>query len=227
MPFLEVIAFNYESALLAEKAGANRLELCSNAAVGGTTPSYGFIKKCIEEVAISSFPMIRCRGGNFVYSKEEKELMAEDIKICQSLGCKGIVFGILNEDDSIDITTLKLFMELAEGMDVTFHRAFDRVKNPLQALEQIIEAGCKRILTSGQKPTASEGLSLIKKCVETAKDRIIIMPGSGIRSHNIAELLEQTGAKEIHSSALRESKELEMVDEEEVRKMVERIKKSK
>lgn len=219
MPLLEVIAFNYESAVLAAKAGADRLELCSNAAVGGTTPSYGFIKKCIEEIAIPSFPMIRCRGGNFIFSNLEKELMAEDIKICKELGCKGVVFGMLQADDSLEIDTVKHFISLSEGMEVTFHRAFDRVKNPLQALEQIIEAGCKRILTSGQQPTAAEGKNFIKQCVDISKDRIIIMPGSGIRSHNIIDILHYTGANEIHSSALLPQKELEMVDEEEVRKM--------
>lgn len=219
MPLLEVIAFNYESAVLAANAGADRLELCSNAAVGGTTPSYGFIKKCVDEIPIPSFPMIRCRGGNFVYSNAEKELMAENIKICKELGCKGVVFGMLYADDSLDIETLKYFMSLSEGMEVTFHRAFDRVKNPLQALELIIDAGCKRILTSGQQPTAPEGKQFIKQCVDISKNRIIIMPGSGIRSHNIIDILQFTGAKEIHSSALQPQKELEMADENEVRKM--------
>ena len=223
MPLLEVIAFNHASAQLAANAGADRLELCSNAAVGGTTPSYGLIKKCVEEISIPTFPMIRCKGGSFVYSQMEKELMAEDIKICKGLGCKGVVFGMLNENDELDMETLKHFMSLSSGMEVTFHRAFDRVKNPIDALEQIIQAGCSRILTSGQAPTASEGISFIKELVSIAENRIIIMPGSGIRSNNILNLLQDSGAKEIHSSALKNPKELEMVDESEVEKMAEQI----
>ena len=227
MPLLEVIAFNLASAQLAAKAGADRLELCSNAAVGGTTPSYGFIKKCVEEISIPTFPMIRCKGGSFVYSQMEKELMAEDIKICKGLGCKGVVFGMLNENDELDMETLKHFMNLSSGMEVTFHRAFDRVKNPIDALEQIIQAGCSRILTSGQAPTASEGISFIKELVSIAENRIIIMPGSGIRSNNILNLLQDSGAKEIHSSALKNPKESEMVDENEVEKMMEQIREIK
>ena len=227
MPLLEVIAFNHASAQLAANAGADRLELCSNAAVGGTTPSYGFIKKCVEEISIPTFPMIRCKGGSFVYSQMEKELMAEDIKICKDLGCKGVVFGMLNENDELDVETLKHFMNLSSGMEVTFHRAFDRVKNPIDALEQIIQAGCSRILTSGQASTASEGIGFIKELVSIAENRIIIMPGSGIRSNNILQVLQDSGTKEIHSSALKNPKESEIVDENEVKKMMEQIREIK
>ena len=130
---------------------------------------------------------------------------------------------MLNENDELDMETLKHFMNLSSGMEVTFHRAFDRVKNPIDALEQIIQAGCSRILSSGQASTASEGISFIKKLVSIAENRIIIMPGSGIRSNNILEVLQESDAKEIHSSALSDQRELEMVDENEVEKMVKQI----
>ncbi len=220
MALLEVIAFNFESAVLAAGAGAHRIELCSNAAMGGTTPSYGLIKKCIEEIPTSCFPMIRPRGGDFRYSQADKSIMASDILICKELGCKGVVFGLLNEQNQIDLETMHHFMALAGEMEVSFHRAFDRVIEPLKAVEQIIALGCKRILSSGQQSTAAEGMHLLQACIGVAENRITIMPGSGIRSHNIASIVEQSGAKEVHSSALQKFDDQEMVDELEIEKMI-------
>ncbi len=198
---LEIAVFNLTSALLAAQAGADRIELCENAAEGGTTPSYGTLKLVREKITIPVFPIIRARGGDFLFSKDEFEAMMRDIRLCKELGFEGLVTGMLNADGSIDVERTKRIVELAYPMEVTFHRAFDRAKEPLRAMEDIIACGCQRILTSGQVPDAFNGKELIKELVEIADGRIIIMPGSGVRSNNIAELAEFTGARELHSSA--------------------------
>lgn len=198
---LEVIAFTIESCHIAAAAGADRIELCDNPGEGGTTPSYGMLAKAREATTLALFPIIRPRGGDFLYSTDEFDIMLTDIDQCRRLGCDGIVAGLLTEDGAVDKHRTRLLVEAAYPMEVTFHRAFDRTTDPLQALEDIIDCGCQRILTSGQKPTATEGADLIRTLVKVAGDRIIIMPGSGIRSDNIASLKNETGAMEFHSSA--------------------------
>ena len=198
---LETIAFNIESCKHAQKAGAHRIELCDNPGEGGTTPSYGFIKAARKILKIDLFPIIRPRGGDFFYFHEEFEIMKTDIQVCKDLGCDGVVFGILNDDATIDKVRCKILLQLAYPMSVTFHRAFDRVTDPSQALEDVIECGFERILTAGFYPTAMEGTDNLKKLIQVADERIIIMPGSGIRSSNIKQLLESTNAIEFHSSA--------------------------
>lgn len=198
---LEIAVFNFASALLAAKAGADRIELCENAAEGGTTPSYGTLKRVIETIDIPVFPIIRPRGGDFLYSDEEFEVMKHDVKLVKELGYQGLVTGLLLPNGSVDIERTKILVNLAYPLEITFHRAFDRAVNPLQALEDIIACGCQRILTSGQVPNAFDGRELIKQLVQQADDRIIIMPGSGVRSANIAALATYTGVTELHSSA--------------------------
>ena len=198
---LETIAFNIESCKLAQKAGAHRIELCDNPGEGGTTPSYGFIKAARQILTIDLFTIIRPRGGDFFYSHEEFEIMKTDIHVCKDLGCDGVVFGILNDDATIDKVRCKILVQLAYPMSVTFHRAFDRVTDPSQALEDVIECGFERILTSGLYSTAMEGADNLKKLIQVADERIIIMPGSGVRSSNIGELAKTTSAIEFHSSA--------------------------
>jgi copper homeostasis protein len=198
---LEIAAFNYESALLAAKYGAERIELCDNEHEGGTTPSYGTLKSARANISIPIFPMIRPRGGDFIYSDDEFNIMKEDITLCKQMGFEGVVFGLLKANGSIDIERTSILVEYAYPLDVTFHRAFDRTKDPFNALEQIIECGCTRILTSGQHPTANEGATIIKALITAADDRIIIMPGSGVRSNTIQALSKETGADEFHSSA--------------------------
>lgn len=197
---LETIAFTIESCHIAQDCGAHRIELCSGAAEGGTTPSAGFIKAARKILRIPLYVMIRPRGGDFLYSKDEFDLMETDIRLCKNLGCDGVVFGMLNTDGSIDKRIARL-NERAYPMGVTFHRAFDRCSHPSAALEKIIEYGCERILTSGQQPTAVEGASLIADLIKQAGNRVIIMPGSGVRSDNVKELAERTGAREFHTSA--------------------------
>ncbi len=198
---LEIASFTITGALTAQQAGANRIELCENPSDGGTTPSYGILKLAREKISIPVFPIIRPRGGDFFYSPEEIEIIKTDIKLCKQLGFEGVVIGMLLQDGTINTALLNQICNLAYPMDVTFHRAFDRCLNPLQAIEEIIQAGCTRILTSGQYPTALEGKTLINKLIEIADERIIILPGSGIRANNIAELKTTFNTKEFHSGA--------------------------
>lgn len=197
---VEIIAFTIEACSLIEEAGANRIELCANPAEGGTTPSYGFIKKAREAVNISLFPIIRPRGGDFLYTDAEYSVMEEDIRLCRQVGCDGVVIGLLHKDGSIDKKRTAKLVETAYPMEVTFHRAFDHCRDPFEAVEQLVEIGCQRILTSGQKPLATEGADLLADLIKAADGRIIIMPGSGVRPGNIAALAQKTGAEEFHSS---------------------------
>ena len=197
---IEIATSDFLTTKSAVEGGADRIELCANLAEGGTTPSYAHIKKCKETFDIALFPIIRPRGGDFLYTKDEFEIMKNDIKLCKELGCEGIVIGLLNMDGTIDMTRTSQLIELAYPLEVTFHRAFDRCKDPFVALEELIEIGCQRILTSGQKPTVSEGIDLIAGLNKKADDRIIIMPGSGVRKDNIKMLAEKTGCIEFHSS---------------------------
>ena len=198
---LEIAVFNIESAFAAANAGADRLELCENPYDGGTTPSYGFLKNVAENISIPVFPIIRPRGGDFLYSQAEFKQICYDIELCKDFGFKGVVSGLLLADGTIDHKRTSALVTLAGSMQFTFHRAFDRAIHPLQALETIIETGAHRILTSGQVPNAFDGKELIHQLVIQSSDRIIIMPGSGVRSNNIKALQTFTGAKELHSSA--------------------------
>lgn len=198
---LEICVFNTATAIAAAEAGADRIELCENYANGGTTPSYGYLKTTREQVHIPIFPMIRPRGGDYFHSATEIDIIRKDIQLCKDLGFEGVVFGLLNIDGTVDEYNTAKLVELAYPLDVTFHRAFDRCKDPYTALELIIRCGCTRILTSGQQPKAPDGKVLIKELVELADDRIIIMPGSGINSSNIEEMKNFTGASEFHTSA--------------------------
>lgn len=198
---LEIAVFTLQGAMVVQEAGAGRIEFCENPYDGGTTPSYGNLKAVRRLVSIPAFPIIRPRGGDFCYNDAEIEAMQQDIKLCRELGFEGVVTGLLNADGTIDRINTARLVELAYPMEVTFHRAFDRCINPLESLEEVIGAGCQRILTSGQFPTAPEATGLIRQLVDKAADRIIIMPGSGVNSHNIESLALQTGAAEFHASA--------------------------
>ena len=198
---LEIIGFNIESCTMAQSAGAHRIELCDSPGEGGTTPSYGFIRAAREKLSIDLYPIIRPRGGDFLYSADEFEIMKTDLRRCKELGCDGVVIGILNANGTVDKERCSQLVELAYPLGVTFHRAFDRTGDAFKAMEDIIETGCERILTSGQKPKALDGAEMIAALIEKAADRIIIMPGSGLRSDNITAIAEKTGAVEFHSSA--------------------------
>lgn len=197
---LEICASNYQSAINAEMAGAHRIELCSELAIGGITPSFGFIKQVIENVKIPVFVLIRPRSGNFVYSKDEFDIMKEDIQMCKDLGCKGIVSGILDVDNSIDIERTEQLVKLANPLTFTFNRAFDSTPNPYEAMEQLIRLNVDRILTSGQESSAERGIFVLQQLKKLANGRIIILPAGGINSENIL-VFKGGGFEEVHCSA--------------------------
>jgi len=203
MVTLEVCANSVTSAIAAQEGGAVRVELCENLFEGGTTPSYGQLLLARKLLHIKLYVLIRPRRGDFLYSDLEFEVMQADIRNCIEAGCDGIVIGILNADGTIDKQRCSELVRMARqwGLGVTFHRAFDMCVDQYQALEDIIEIGCERILTSGGKSTAIEGANVIAHLVEKAAGRISIMPGSGISENNVADLVHFTGVTEVHSSA--------------------------
>ena len=198
---IEICANSTESAIQAQKGGANRVELCAGIPEGGTTPSHGEIYTAASKLTKTALHVIiRPRGGDFCYTPAELQIMAIDIDMAKDLGADGFVFGCLTPEGDVDIKAMKKLMKVAKGRSVTFHRAFDMCRDPFQALEDIIALGCDRILTSGQQPTALEGIPLIRKLIEQARGRIIIMPGCGINPDNIRLIAETTGATEFHFS---------------------------
>ena len=194
---IEVCANSYESAINAEQGGADRIELCKDLYLDGLTPTYETAKKTIDELNIPVFILIRPREGDFNYSNEEYELMKADIVKFKEMGCKGIVSGILNEDKTVDLERTKELIELTRPLEFTFHRAFDVVTDPFKEIENLIELGIERVLTSGQKDKAIEGLKLLKELKEKVKNRIKIMPGSGITIDNFKKF---NSFGEIHGS---------------------------
>jgi copper homeostasis protein len=198
---LEIAAFSIEAALRALDAGAGRIEFCENPMEGGTTPSYGSLLLLSQLTKQPIFPIIRPRGGDFLYTDREYQVMQNDLMACKQLGFKGAVIGLLKSNGHIDIKRTAALIQAAGNMEITFHRAFDRCKDPLMGLEALIDIGCKRILTSGQVPNANNAIPMLQKLVEKANDRIIILPGSGVRADNIKTIVTATGAKEMHSSA--------------------------
>lgn len=198
---IEICVDSIESALIAQKGGAARIELCSALSVGGLTPSKGMIEYAVSHLKIPVFVLIRPRSGDFLYSNSEFNVIKSDIFTAKVAGAAGIVIGMINSDGSVDTCRMKEVMEMCRPMTVTFHRAFDMVKDQFSALEQIIDLGCTRILTSGGSLQATTGSPIISELVQKAGQRIIIMPGSGINEKNFAELVEATGCKEYHLSA--------------------------
>jgi len=198
---LEIVVYNIESALKAQEGRADRIELCDNPGDGGTTPSYGIIENIRQHLSIDVFVMIRPRGGDFHYSSYEFHAMKRDIDQCQKLSVDGVVFGILNQDGTIDKIRCKELIDRARPLKVTCHRAFDMTRDPFEALEDCIEAGFDRILTSGQKLKAIEGVDLIAELIKKSNGRISIMPGSGVNENTVEEIVCKTGTSEIHFSA--------------------------
>ncbi len=197
----EICANSVASCIAAQEGGADRVELCSGIPEGGTTPSFGMIRKARASIDIALNVIIRPRGGDFLYSLDELEEMIYDITTAKELGADGLVFGCLTKEGKVDKRAMSMLMDAAGATPVTFHRAFDHSADPLEALEDIIGLGCARILTSGCRPTAIEGSGLLAELVKVAGDRIIIMPGCGINENNIAEIARLSGAREFHFSA--------------------------
>ncbi|MDP2385048.1 MAG: copper homeostasis protein CutC [Bacteroidota bacterium] len=209
---LEIACFNIESAIIAQQGGADRVELCDDISVGGITPLFETIASVRKKIQIDLYIMIRPRGGDFVYSEDEYEEMKMEILLIKYKQVNGFVFGILNEDGTIDKERNKELVELAHPLPCTFHRAFDEVEDPKKALEDLIECGFKTILTSGQKTNATEGINDLTELIKQAGDRIIIMPGGGVRSSNI-EKLKKLNVPFYHSSAITDKTETASLEE--------------
>lgn len=199
---LEVCCGDLQSVRAAIEGGAHRVELCEALELDGLTPSEAMMESAIG-MGIPVQVLIRVREGDFVYSKDEICKMQNDIRLARKLGAAGVVIGALMPDGSIDEEAIRCLMDEAEGLSVTFHRAFDVCREPEEALEKIISLGCHRLLTSGQAPTAELGIPMLKKLIEQADGRIIIMPGAGVNPQNASRILEETGAIEIHGSLRR------------------------
>ena len=197
---LEIPVFSADDADIAAQLGADRLELCASYSEGGLTPGAGLLKVVKERVDIPIFAMLRPVGGHFNYSELEFEVMGQELKILKSFGADGFVFGILNQDKTVDIKACEKLINMAGGLPCTFHRAFDEVIKPYRALEEIKELGFKRILTSGQQPGVEQGIELLNGLLNFAGDDIIIMPGGGMRPEFINPLNQNRKLKEIHAS---------------------------
>lgn len=198
---MEVCVDSVESAINASKGGASRVELCSNLVEGGTTPSLGMLRMVKRAVDITVFVMVRPRGGDFLYSDLEFQVMKEDLLILKENGANGIVFGVLTFDGGIDVERSKELIDLARPLPVTFHRAFDMVQDPFGSLEVLVGLGVERVLTSGHENSALEGLPILQKLVKQAGERIVVVPGGGINERNVQRILEGSGALEFHCSA--------------------------
>jgi copper homeostasis protein len=197
---IEICCGSIQSAANAKAGGAVRIELCQGLVEGGTTPSPATINYAVKELGLKVFVLVRPRGGDFCYNELEIKTMEQDVEFCKQAGVAGIVVGFLHPDGSIDTELTRRFVKLAAPLPVTFHRAFDRCTDPLRALEEVIDCGCARILTSGCKPTAMEGADVLQQLVQQANGRIKILAGSGVTPENAAELRQKTGAPEIHGS---------------------------
>lgn len=200
---LEICAVGLRSSMIAEQAGAHRIELCENLESGGLTPSYGTLKAVRQALQIPVHVLIRPRRGDYVYDSSEIDLMAEDISMVKSLGFEGVVIGALSNKGSLDFGAIKQLLKAAEGMSVSFHRAIDVAANPFEIIEQLIELQVPRVLTSGGKPTALEGIETLAAMQKQYGAYICILPGSGINSGNAKTILQKTGVKELHLSAKR------------------------
>ncbi|NNC46325.1 MAG: copper homeostasis protein CutC [Winogradskyella sp.] len=197
---LEICANSFQSAKNAQDAGAHRIELCQELSVGGITPSFGLIKEVKEQLFIPVHVLIRPRAGDFVYSDEEFNIMKTDIESCKSLGCEGIVTGLLKTDSTIDVERTKQLVDLAKPMQFTFHRAFDSVKDPFLALNELMQLGVESVLTSGQAETAEKGIGLLAQLIKKSHNKITIMPGGGVNETNVKKFIA-IGCQEFHTSA--------------------------
>ena len=203
---VEICANSYQSAINAEQAKVNRIELCSELAIGGITPSYGLLKKVMHDLTIPVHVLIRPRSGDFTFSDAEFDIMKENISLCKDLGVTGIVCGVLYKDNTIDLKRTKELVEHSKPMNFTFHRAFDWVINPEIALKQLEEIGVERILTSGQEASAEKGIHTLAAWNKSTKTTI--MPGGGISSSNVKSF-QKNGFQEIHLSATSQTKTIE------------------
>lgn len=199
---LEIVCTNIESVLAAIQGGADRIELCETLETGGVTPSYDFIRLAKKASTIPLHVLIRPRSGDFVYSSAELSLMKDSVLFCKDIGVEGVVLGCLLPDGKIDTDKTRELVSLAKPMSVTFHRAFDVAANYPEILEDVVSCGCDRLLTSGQAPNALLGKERIRELILLSKNKLVVMPGGGVREENISEIIRFTGSSEIHSSCL-------------------------
>lgn len=198
----EACVGSLREALTAQRFGADRIEYCQNLNDGGTTPSYGSILEGKKLLSIPMMVIIRPRGGNFVYSQEEINIMKTDIELCKNVGVQGVVLGVLTPDNRIDKNILQELVDFSKPMEITFHMAFDEIKNKEEALEELIELQIDRILTKGCTTNAFDGKNVIKKLIDQSRGRIIILPGGGVHQGNFQEIVDFTGANEVHGSKI-------------------------
>ena len=199
MSIFEACVGNYKEAVLAAEKGANRIELCDNLMEGGTTPSYGTIKKTLEKLDIPVMVIIRPRGGDFTYTEDELEIMKYDVQMCKELGTSGVVIGAI-KDSGVDKEIIRELVSIAKPMTITFHMAFDEIEDKYSAIDELIHIGIDRVLTKGGNESAMVGKDLLRDLIKYANGRISIMPGKGIDKENRDFILEYTGACEIHGS---------------------------
>jgi copper homeostasis protein len=205
LTLVEAAVETLESSLAAERAGADRIELCDNLGEGGTTPDGGLVAAVVERVRLPVFVLIRPRAGDFVYSESEFDVMIRDVELTRTMGIAGIVTGALDANGRVDVKRTRSFVKAAGGLPVTFHRAIDSAANLTIALDDAIEAGVSRVLTSGGAPTALEGVNVIAALVERARERVSIIAGGGIREHNVRKVIDRTEVHEIHGRLVDES----------------------
>jgi copper homeostasis protein len=209
---VEAAVETLETTLAAERAGADRIELCVNLDDGGTTPSTGLTAAVVDGTQLPVFVLIRPRAGDFVYDDDEIDLMARDVETAGIIGAAGIVIGALTSDYTVDVEQTRALIKAAAGLRVTFHRAFDSTMNKADALEQLIDLGVTRVLTSGGAPTALEGVEIIAALVNQAGDRITVVAGGGIREHNVSEVIARTGVREVHTRFVGEPRMRDLID---------------
>jgi copper homeostasis protein len=217
LTLVEAAVETLESSLAAERAGADRIELCDALDEGGTTPDGGLVAAIVKRIRLPVFVLIRPRPGDFVYSAREFEVMIRDIELTRTMGIAGIVTGALDAGDRVDVKRTRALVKAAGGLPVTFHRAIDSAANLAVALDDAIEAGVSRVLTSGGAPTAREGVDVIAALVLQARERVSIVAGGGIREHNVREVIARTGVHEIHGR---------LIDEAQVRGLVHAVRQS-
>lgn len=203
MAVLEICVDSVESAIAAEQGGAQRIELCSSLIEGGLTPSLGLIRVVRSRLSIGVHVMIRPRGGDFLYSNDEFSIMKDDIALAAQSGADGVVLGILTAQGDVDIPRTRELVELARPMEVTFHRAIDHTRDYVSALQDLIQAGVARVLTSGAEPSAVQGRHNIRNLVNAAAGAITIMAGAGVRANNVAQIIRETGVRDVHASLRR------------------------
>ena len=200
-PLLEVCAGDIDSVYAAARGGARRVELCSALADGGITPSTGFLRQALAVEGMKVHVLIRPRGGDFLYTSREVDAMLDDIVAARETGAHGVVIGALRPDGAIDMEATRRMVDAAAGMNVTFHRAFDLCRDPFEALDQIVDSGCNRLLTSGQAPTALQGVELLRQLQQRAGAAFTVLAGGGVNELNAAEIIRLSGVREVHASA--------------------------